>query len=296
MADINTADLARSITWQGSKQSYYTARLMVDRDLVDDFLRAYAYFRWMDDVIDISSSSSEERTGFIERQKELIDILYKQEIPDGLTQEEEILADLIRNDRFDQSGLQSFIKNMFAIIEFDAHRKGRLISGEELDWYTDRLARSVTDGLQYFVGNGYPYPQGEDRLLAAEAAHITHLLRDMVEDTEEGFINIPKEFLKKNGIGPLEFDSEIYRDWVKERVELSRSHFERGKRYLDSLGVLRCKLAGHWYCARFEGVLDMIEGDGYNLRSEYSESRNLSTWMQIAWLGIIIPVRHATHR
>jgi phytoene/squalene synthetase len=296
MTDVNTADLARSITWQGSKQSYYTARLMVDRDLVDDFLRAYAYFRWMDDVIDATSSSNEERAGFIERQKELIDILYKQEVPDGLTQEEEILADLIRNDRFEQSGLQSFIKNMFAIIEFDAHRKGRLISGDELDWYTDRLARSVTDGLQYFVGNGYPYPQGEDRLLAAEAAHITHLLRDMVEDTEEGFINIPKEFLEKKGIVPLDFDSEIYREWVKERVELSRSYFERGKQYLDSLGVLRCKLAGHWYCARFEGVLDMIEGDGYKLRSEYSESRNLSTWMQIAWLGITTPVRHVTHR
>ena len=296
MTDVNTADLARSITWQGSKQSYYTARLMVDRDLVDDFLRAYAYFRWMDDVIDATSSSNEERAGFIERQKELIDILYKQEVADGLTQEEEILADLIRNDRFEQSGLQSFIKNMFAIIEFDAHRKGRLISGDELDWYTDRLARSVTDGLQYFVGNGYPYPQGEDRLLAAEAAHITHLLRDMVEDTEEGFINIPKEFLEKKGIGPLDFDSEIYREWVKERVELSRSYFERGKQYLDSLGVLRCKLAGHWYCARFEGVLDMIESDGYKLRSEYSESRNLSTWMQIAWLGITTPVRHVTHR
>jgi hypothetical protein len=118
----------------------------------------------------------------------------------------------------------------------------------------------------------------------------------MVEDTEEGFINIPKEFLEKKGIVPLDFDSEIYREWVKERVELSRSYFERGKQYLDSLGVLRCKLAGHWYCARFEGVLDMIEGDGYKLRSEYSESRNLSTWMQIAWLGITTPVRHVTHR
>ena len=30
---------------------------MVDRDLVDDFLRAYAYFRWMDDVIDVTSKS-----------------------------------------------------------------------------------------------------------------------------------------------------------------------------------------------------------------------------------------------
>jgi hypothetical protein len=51
-----TATLARSITWAGSKQTYYTARLMVDRDLMDDFYRAYAYFRWADDMIDAPAS------------------------------------------------------------------------------------------------------------------------------------------------------------------------------------------------------------------------------------------------
>jgi phytoene/squalene synthetase len=292
MTAANSADLARSITKQGSKQALYTARLVVDRDLVDDFLRAYAYFRWMDDVIDITSASDEERLGFIDRQKELIDLLYRDEEPDGLTQEEEMLRDLIRNDRFAESGLQSFIDNMFAIIEFDAHRKGRFISGDELDWYTGRLSRSVTDGLQYFVGNGYPYPQTDDRLLAAEAAHITHLLRDMAEDTAEGFINIPKEFLDRHGIDPHDVTSEPYRNWVKGRVDLSREYFERGKEYLDTLGVLRCKIAGYWYCARFEGVLDTIERDGYILRPDYSERRNVSTWLDMAWLGLTVPVHH----
>ena len=292
MSDSTSLELARSITWQGSKQAFYTARLMVDCDLVDDFIRAYAYFRWMDDVIDISSSSEEERLGFIERQSQLINILYNQEEPDGLTQEEEILAELIENDRFEQSGLRSFIENMFAIIEFDANRKGRLISGVELDWYTDRLSRSVTDGMQYFIGNGHPYPLTEDRLLAAEAAHITHLLRDMSEDTAEGFINIPKEYLEANDISRTVFNKEPYRNWVKNRVILSREYFERGKQYLNSLGVLRCKMVGYWYCARFEGVLDSIERDEYLLRAEYSESRNLSTWFEMAWLGISLPIRH----
>ena len=39
-----TAILARSITRASSKQAYYTARLMVDKDLANDFYRAYAYF------------------------------------------------------------------------------------------------------------------------------------------------------------------------------------------------------------------------------------------------------------
>ena len=62
-----TATLARSITWASSKQSYIIARLLVDKDLVNDCLRAYAYFRWADDVIDVSAqkgslSSSDKRS------------------------------------------------------------------------------------------------------------------------------------------------------------------------------------------------------------------------------------------
>jgi hypothetical protein len=63
-----SAELARTITKRGSLQTYYTARLMVDKDLVDDFLRAYAYFRWIDDVIDIEARSDQERLAFIEEQ------------------------------------------------------------------------------------------------------------------------------------------------------------------------------------------------------------------------------------
>ena len=68
-----SARLARSITWASSKQSYLTARFLADRDLADDCLRAYAYFRWADDMIDISLAGREQRFPFIERQKALIE-------------------------------------------------------------------------------------------------------------------------------------------------------------------------------------------------------------------------------
>lgn len=291
-----TAALAQSITWAGSKQTYYTARRMVDTELVNDFYRAYAYFRWADDIIDISAQSDDERVSFISRQRELIDRLYRNERPDDLTLEEEIVADLISRDTGESSGLQSFIRNMFAIIEFDAYRKGRLISQQELTWYSTRLGQSVTDGLQYFIGNGHPYPATEDRYLASIAAHIAHLLRDMVLDTADGFINIPREYLEAHGISPQDVDSPPFRAWVRQRVELAREYFREGKRYLDELDVLRCKIVGYWYCARFEGVLDTIERDGYILRARYDERRRLSTWLTIAWLGVAVTLRHIGRR
>ena len=187
-----TATLARSITWTGSKQTYYTAKWMVDKDLVNDFFRAYAYFRWADDVIDVTAQTDEERLTFVQRQRDLIERLYSNSSVNGLSPEEEIAAELIRNERGDSGRLQSFIRNMFAIIEFDAQRKGRLISQEELNWYTESLGKSVTDGLQYFIGNDHPYPITEDRNLASHGAHVSHLLRDMLSDTADGFINIPR--------------------------------------------------------------------------------------------------------
>jgi phytoene/squalene synthetase len=287
-----SADLARSITRTGSIQTYYTAKLMVDKDLVDDFFRAYAYFRWIDDVIDITAESDEERRSFIAHQSQLIADLYEKEEVADLQPEEEILRDLIFNDRGEDSGLQSFICNMFAIIEFDAHRKGRLISSEELDWYVNTLGKSVTDGLLYFIGNGSAYPEYENRYQAGVAAHISHLLRDADQDNQDGFFNIPSEYLIEQNIKQDDVDNPAYKDWVRGRVDQARVMFEEGKKYLDGLEVLRSKIVGYWYCARFEVVLDTIEADGYRLREEYHERRQIRTWLKIIWLGISLSVRH----
>ncbi|MES0360908.1 MAG: squalene/phytoene synthase family protein [Anaerolineales bacterium] len=291
-----SAELAQSITRAGSKQTYYTARFMVDKDLVDDFYRAYAYFRWIDDVIDVSSRTDDERHRFITRQKELIEDLFHKESVENLTAEEVILKDLISNDRGEDSGLQSFIRNMFAIIEFDATRMGRLVSTAEIDWYVNTLGKSVTDGLLYFIGNGSNYPDSENRYQAGVAAHITHLLRDMHQDIADGFINIPQEYLEEHNLTPLDMDEQLYKSWVQERVELARENFTEGKRYLDQLSVLRCKIVGHWYSARFEVVLDTIEKDGYVLRDNYHERQRISTWLKIAWLGVSLTFSHIVHQ
>lgn len=291
-----TADLARSITWASSKQTYFTVRLMVDKDLVDDCYRAYGYFRWADDVVDFPSRSSDERISFISRQRKLIDRLYRKERLGELTPEEEIIADLISHDRGEDSGLQSFIRNMLAIIEFDAHRKGRLITQDELTWYSNSLGKAVTDCIQYFVGNGHPYPDYENRYLASTAAHITHMLRDMSLDLTDGFINIPREFIKEHNISLENVDSPPFRGWVRDQVEQAREYFREGKRYLDGLDVLRCKIVGYWYCARFEGIIDAIERDGYKLRAAYRERRRLSNWLMIPWLSVSVALRHVVRR
>jgi phytoene/squalene synthetase len=226
----------------------------------------------------------------------LIDRLYSGERPADLTPEERIIADLIGHDRGADRGLQSLVRNFLAIIEFDAHRRGGLVSQGELVWYSNRLGKAVTDAIQYFIGNGHPYPTAGNHYLAATAAHITHMLRDMVEDAAEGYINIPREYLEAHDINPEEVDSPPFRAWVRERVLQARRYFCEGKRDIDGLDVLRCKIAAHWYCARFEGLLDTIERDGYVLRAGYSRRRKLSTWLRMAALAASVSLRHIARR
>lgn len=287
-----SAALAHAITWKSSKQSYLTARLLADRGLADDCLRAYAYFRWADDVIDLDSLTSFEREAFIARQKILIECLYRGERPAGLSPEEEMLADLIAHDRGSESGLRSFIRNFMAVIAFDAGRSGRFISRRELSAYTTCLAVAVMDGLLYFIGNGCPYPHTPERSLAAVGAHITHMLRDTLEDLPRGIINIPAEDMLKCSLCLEDQDSPAFREWVRGQVARARHCFQRGKRYIDSLTCLRAKLAGAWYCTRFEIILDAIERDGYCLRAEYPERHSWKVWVKMIGLGILVTYRH----
>ena len=60
---------AAEITRAASKQTYYTIRLFVDRERVEDAFRAYGYFRWVDDRIDAQEGSQSDKIAFASRQR-----------------------------------------------------------------------------------------------------------------------------------------------------------------------------------------------------------------------------------
>jgi Squalene/phytoene synthase len=277
------AALPASITRSASRQTYYTIGYLVDRDLREDAYRAYAYFRWVDDCLDEKLSEKFERIAFVERQQAIVDRCYRGEWPTDVTIVERMLVDLIRNDPAWNSGLQSYIRNMIAVMAFDANRRGRLISDDELTEYTSHLATAVTEALHYFIGHNDPPPYSTTRYLAVTAAHITHMLRDTRHDTDSGYFNITRNFLEAVGGDPCDLWSDPYRAWVQSRVELARQYFRAGKKYLAQVKNFRCRLAGYAYIARFEGVLTAIERDEYRLRAEYPESKSLTALVRMVW-------------
>jgi phytoene/squalene synthetase len=273
--------VAAVITKKASKQTYYTIRLFVDRERVDDAYRAYGYFRWVDDVLDEGTGTTAEKLAFIQHQQSLLDSLYRGEKPLDACIEEQMLVDLVHNDREEESGLQSYLRNMMAVMAFDAGRRENLITQAELSEYSRRLATAVTEAMYYFIGHDDPSPHDEARYLAVTAAHITHMLRDTFEDTAAGYFNIPREYLDKHCISAGDLESKAYRRWVCSRVQLAHRYFKAGRESIAQVKNLRCRLAGYAYLARFEWVLRAIECDKFCLRSAYPERKSLaaSLWM-----------------
>jgi phytoene/squalene synthetase len=118
---------------------------------------------------------------------------------------------------------------MMAVMAFDAQRRGQLVTAAALDQYTRWLATAVTEAMHYFIGHGSRSPQGDARYSAVTAAHITHMLRDTLEDAEAGYFNIPREIVEAHGIDPRDVSSVPYRAWVRKRVHLARHLFAGGR-------------------------------------------------------------------
>jgi phytoene/squalene synthetase len=285
---------AESITESASKQTYYTIRLLVDRERAADAYGAYAYFRWVDDTLDEGSVSATKRLAFLERQKSLLQSCFQGDFPRDASVEENMLIELVRKDQNENSGLQLYLRNMMQVMDFDAQRRGKLISQAELNEYTRWLAIAVTEAMHYFIGHNSYSPHDETRYLAVSAAHITHMLRDTFDDLEAGYYNIPREVLEANHIAPQDIRSKAYCAWVKSRVQLARSCFQAGKDYLARVEERRCQLTGIAYTARFQWLLDTIEREDYCLRPDYSERKSFEAGVQMG-LSILSSVLN-THR
>jgi len=284
------ASLASAITRTASRQTYYTIRFLVDRARVEDAFRAYAYFRWVDDVLDEdaaagSASGLRDRSRlatFLDHQKSLLDRCLRGEVPRDVTPHEAMLVDLARGAGTAETGLGSYLRHMMLVMDFDLRRRGRLVSEVELTDYTRWLATAVTEAMHHFIGGGTATPFDERRYLAAAGAHIVHMLRDTYADMRVGYFNIPRELLEEHAIRPQDVRSEPYRAWVKARVRLAREYFDAGRAHLTHIRSWRHRIAVLAYIARFMWLADTLEHEGFALRPSYRERRRVTTGLRMA--------------
>jgi phytoene/squalene synthetase len=251
--------LARNITYKNSRETYFIIKLLVDKPLINDAYKAYAYFRWMDDMADDVITDSTERLKFVARQKKLINNAYNGIFIKTKFPEEELILNLIKYNSQKKSLLHSYVVNFYSIIAFDAKRHGKLVTDKQLEWYSNRIGVAVTDCISFFIGNSTSPTPGMAQYKAATAAHIVHMLRDLKEDIPHGFINISKEFLVKNNLNKIDLNKINLDRWLNEKCKVARIYFKEGRKYIKNIPVFRRKLAAWLYCLRFEPFLKKLE-------------------------------------
>ena len=284
---VGPVSLAAATTRTASRQSYLTIRWLADPAYRADAFALYAYFRWLDDTVDERLGDRDERLAFVERQRALLVRAAAGARPSGLSPDEALLVGLARPDRPDRAGQRGdavllSLHAMLDVMEFDAQRRGRPVTQQELDDYTQDLAVAVTEALHHCIGHGCRSAHDETRYVAVTGAHVAHMLRDLVEDLDAGYLNVPSEVLVDGQLSRDDLLSPELRAWVRDRVALARSCFATGRRCLARAESARCRLAGHAYIARFEWVLDAVEADGYRLRPSYPERATLRGGLRIA--------------
>ena len=284
---VGPVSLAAATTRTASRQSYLTIRWLADPAYRADAFALYAYFRWLDDTVDERLGDRDERLAFVERQRALLVRAAAGARPSGLSPDEALLVGLARPDRPDRAGQRGdavllSLHAMLDVMEFDAQRRGRPVTQQELDDYTQDLAVAVTEALHHCIGHGCRSAHDETRYVAVTGAHVAHMLRDLVEDLDAGCLNVPSELLVDGQLSRDDLLSPELRAWVRDRVALARSCFATGRRCLARADSARCRLAGHAYIARFEWVLDAVEADGYRLRPSYPQRATLRGGLRIA--------------
>ena len=278
----HTTDAA-AITKAASTQTYYTILFLADRGRVADAFRAYGYFRWLDDQLDQEGLKRPAALDLVERQNNLMQSAYEKHFQSQCHDEEKMLTDLIQSDTEENSGLRMYIQHLMAVMEFDAQRRGKLITARELENYSFQLASAVSEAMHFFIGHDLKSPRSENRYQAVIGAHITHMLRDTLDDVRSGYYNIPQEYLEKHSVTAREINSEPYRAWVKDRIRQARACFEAGRDYLIKVENLRFRIAAFTYMKRFEKILSMIEQDHFVLRPHYDRVRPFRSTNRFNW-------------
>jgi phytoene/squalene synthetase len=166
------------------------------------FQLVYSYFRWADDRVDGPEGDAGARQRFARRQMSWIESGYGAG-PEG-TPQEEALAVVLQQE----PELQDTVLKMWAALAFDASREaGKRLAGEAIEAQISRIGNAFAEGLHRCFGKGAT----PKRLKAlCRAATVIHQLRDLEEDEQRGFSNIPAEVVRTQEAS-----------WARSRLELA---------------------------------------------------------------------------
>jgi phytoene/squalene synthetase len=256
----------RAAAWLLSRSSVFTFLMtwLMPRSTRPLFWLWYAYLRVVDDTVDDSSGTKEDRIAYLDRQIRLIEDCYMG-VAVPKSRESEFLSRLIRFDRAHGARFRPSLDGMLASIRSEGARDGspttysRLMSQYRLESESYLHAIAAVSGLDVASAP----PPGHEAALGAKLAHV---LRDFLDDVDNERLNISLEEIASYRLLLPDFgareSSAATREWVANRARLGVLLLRRGladsaaaksKRYSLTIAILATKYQVYLHRVKIRG-------------------------------------------
>lgn len=272
MANVNYIDDA--ILKQASETiksknrfTYIFWNLFFSRDQIPVLFLTYAFFRWLDDMVDENSNSIEFSKLLIDREVNNLVSLYAgiDVVPEY--DEENYLIAVVKNDLQKEEILRKIIEDFFSAISWDLRRRNSIPEQCELNRYSYLLGQSYSQGMVIGLG----YKSYDPRFIhigeyCGVAAHLTHLMRDLFIDLDLGYINISKEDVDKYHIdfkaNPVDFKNQL-KPWFIETINRTFRLYNKGMNFIPLLPSFKAKVTFLFMNLHYLRIL-------YKIKAEWS--------------------------
>lgn len=223
---MNIFNYAIKRTRQEHYLTYFLARLFGNRKIIDYFFLFYIYMRIVDDKIDDEIESNNLKLEYLRNQVELLNLPESELDPETGSSEEKIIKVVKQFDRDYGNFVVKRIKRMMDVFKFDIERLGRRVPRSRLFKFFYIEARVSLEIILFFI-IADPNPDIKQTIELGFTSKLSHVIRDLEEDLEEGIINIPAEYEGDRG------------KWLKEAVELIQEKNKIGYRGIFSVRNFR---------------------------------------------------------
>jgi hypothetical protein len=181
------------------------------------FAAAYAYMRWLDDIVDNISNNESTINNFLVHQRKLINNLYNGKNITTQIEQEKLLIDFINYDISIGCQLKEDFLIMLETLFFDLNRRHKICTKFEIEEYSYRMAKSFSSFILHFL-NGENVKEKEEIITLASYGCQAYMLRDLAEDIKNGLINIDKETIDKYGINIKEPHCDQILIWIRKKA------------------------------------------------------------------------------
>jgi phytoene synthase len=191
---LSPADASALTRRLAAGSSFYWAMRVLPGRRQDAIFAVYAFCREVDDIADSHDLPHDRQIAELARWRQRVDALYGETAAPPFPLEVPLRA-AIGHYHLNKSDFLAIIEGM----EMDAHGPVRAPDLATFDHYCDCVASAV--GRLAVKAFGCPDTHG--RQLAdhlGRALQITNILRDIVEDAQNGRLYLPRELLDRHGI------------------------------------------------------------------------------------------------